>query len=126
MNPSNPQPGSGYDLATALTWLWVIGLSLLGGFVSFIQKLRAGQVRAWNLTEFVGELATSAFVGILTFKACTWLNWDPSLTAAVVGITSHMGSRALFKAEAKLSAWADTKFPTPAAPVQQTGDDHAA
>lgn len=120
MNPTTPPPGTGYDLATALTWLWVIGLSLLGGFVSFIQKLKTGHVRAWNLTEFVGELATSAFVGILTFKACTWLNWDPSLTAAVVGITSHMGSRALFKAEAKLSSWADMKFPTP------KEDDHAA
>lgn len=120
MNPSTPPPDAGYDLATALTWLWVIGLSLLGGFVSFIQKLKTGHVRAWNLTEFVGELATSAFVGILTFKACNWLNWDSSLTAAVVGITSHMGSRALFKAEEKFSVWADSKFPTP------KGEDHAA
>jgi len=105
-----------FDLATMLTWAWVIGLSLLGGFVSFYQKLKAGHVRAWNVTEFVGEMATSAFVGILTFKACNWLQWDPSLTAAVVGITAHMGSRALFKAEAKFSAWADSKFPTPKDP----------
>lgn len=106
-----PEPPVFIDLATLLTWAWVIGLSLLGGFVSFYQKLKAGHVRAWNFTEFIGELATSAFVGILTFKACNWLKWDPSLTAAVVGITSHMGSRALFKAEAKFSAWADSKFP---------------
>lgn len=117
MNPSTPPPEASYDLATLLTWLWVIGLSLLGGFVSFIQKLKTGHVRAWNFTEFVGELATSAFVGILTFKACNWLNWDASLTAAVVGITSHMGSRALFKAEEKFTAWADSKFPTPKEPT---------
>lgn len=116
MNPSTPpsaQPFDGSDLAAAITWLWVIGLSLLGGFVSFIQKLKAGHVRAWNFTEFIGELATSAFVGILTFKGCNWLKLDPSLTAALVGITSHMGSRALFMAEAKFSAWANAKFPTP-------------
>lgn len=121
MNPSTPPPDAGYDLAAIVTWLWVIGLSLLGGFVSFIQKLKMGHVRAWNLTEFVGELATSAFVGILTFKACTWLRWDPSLTAALVGITSHMGSRALFKAEAKLSAWSDMRFPTQKEPTNGAG-----
>ncbi|WP_229411059.1 MULTISPECIES: phage holin family protein [unclassified Massilia] len=120
MNPSTPPPGGAHDFAEMLTWLWVIGLSLLGGFVSFIQKLKTGHVRAWNFTEFIGELATSAFVGILTFKACNWLNWDASLTAAVVGITSHMGSRALFRAEEKLGAWADMKFPTP------KEEDHAA
>ena len=115
-----PQPPDVPDLGTLLTWAWIVGLSLLGGFVSFYQKLRAGLVRAWNFTEFIGELATSAFVGILTFKACVWLKWDTDLVAAVVGITAHMGSRALFKAEAKFSAWADSKFPT----TKDHADEH--
>lgn len=106
------------DLATLLTWAWVVGLSLLGGFVSFYQKLRAGHVRAWNITEFIGELATSAFVGIITFKLCQWQGFSSDLAPALVGITSHMGSRALFKAEAKLSAWADTKFPSTQSPKE--------
>jgi len=120
--PPQP-PGHISDWASILTWAWVIGLSLLGGFVSFYQKLKAGHVRAWNFTEFVGELATSAFVGILTFKACVWLKWDTDLIAAVVGITSHMGSRALFKAEAKFSAWADAKFPATPAPLEPPHDN---
>lgn len=109
------------DLGSLLTWGWVIGLSLLGGFVSFYQKLKAGHVRAWNFTEFIGELATSALVGIITFKFCQWQGFNPDLAPALVGITSHMGSRALFKAEAKFSAWADTKFP---AAKDATDDTH--
>jgi hypothetical protein len=108
------------DLGSLFTWGWVIGLSMLGGFVSFYQKLKAGHVRAWNFTEFIGEMATSALVGIITFKFCLWQGYSSDLTAALVGITSHMGSRALFKAEAKFSAWADAKFP----PAK--GDDNAA
>jgi hypothetical protein len=115
-----PQPPIATDLGTLLTWAWVIGLSLLGGFVSFYQKLKAGHVRAWNFTEFIGEMATSALVGIITFKFCQWQGYSADLTAALVGITSHMGSRALFKAEAKFSAWADSKFPT------SKGDGNAA
>lgn len=115
-----PHPPASIDWASVLTWAWVVGLSLLGGFVSFYQKFRAGLVRAWNFTEFVGELATSALVGIITFKLCQWQGFNPDLAPALVGITSHMGSRALFKAEAKFSAWADAKFP----PVK--GDDNAA
>lgn len=108
------------DWAPILTWAWVIGLSLLGGFVSFYQKLRAGHVRAFNLVEFVGELATSALVGIITYKICNWQNVPADLVPALVGITSHMGSRALFLAEARLTTWANNKYPTP------KGEDDAA
>jgi CHASE2 domain-containing sensor protein len=116
-----PQPPVITDWASIFTWGWVVCLSLLGGFVSFYQKLKAGHVRAWNFTEFVGELATSALVGIITFKLCQWQGFNPDLAPALVGITSHMGSRALFRAEAKFSAWADAKFPTTKEPADGTG-----
>ncbi len=114
MNPPTPQGAD--DFAEAITWLWIFGLSLLGGFVSFYRKLREKHVRAWNFTEFIGEIVTSALVGIITFNLCQWLGYPLSLSAALVGITSHMGSRALFKFEKAL----DAKFPQTKEPT----DDH--
>lgn len=110
MNPSTPPNGgplSESDITTLITWLWVVGMSLLGGLVSFMRKVKAGHARAWNFTEFVGEIATAALVGIITFNLCRWLTYPPSLTAALVGIASHMGSRALFKLERVF----DARFP---------------
>ncbi len=87
------------SLADLLTWAWVFGMSMLGGMASFSRKMRAGHVRAWNFTELVGELVVAALVGIITYNLCMWRDFTPQLTAALVGIASHMGSRALFKLE---------------------------
>lgn len=92
-----------------ITYAWVIGLSALGGFVSFTRKMKNGSARVWNVVELVGELATSAFAGILTFWLCTAAEFQPLITAACVGIAGHAGSRALFAFE----KWAQSKFPHP-------------
>ena len=95
-----------------ITYAWVIGLSALGGFVSFSRKMKAGNARVWNFVELIGELATSAFAGIITFWLCNAAGFQPLYTAACVGIAGHAGSRALFQFE----RWAASKFPHP--------DDH--
>lgn len=107
MNPSTPPPSTPQDLAEVLTWAWVLALSFLGGYVSFMRKLRAGHARAWNFTEFIGEIVTSGLVGLITANLCMWLVYPKPLTYALVGISSHMGSRALFKLERLF----DAKFP---------------
>jgi hypothetical protein len=82
-------------------------MSLLGGLVSFMRKVRAKHARAWNFTEFVGEIATAALVGVITANLCAWLIYPAPLKYALVGIASHMGSRALFRLERVF----DAKFP---------------
>ncbi|CAB5079582.1 LydA-like holin [uncultured Caudovirales phage] len=78
-----------------LTYAWVLGLSALGGFVSFMNKLKAGKTRAFNIAEFMGEIATSAFTGVITFWLCENAQFSPLITAALVGVSGHMGSRAI-------------------------------
>lgn len=92
-----------------ITYLWVILLSALGGFVSFTRKMRNGSARVWNFVELIGELCTSAFAGILTFWLCEHAGVAPLVTAAFVGIAGHAGSRALFAFE----RWAQSRFPHP-------------
>lgn len=89
-----------------LTYLWVVGLATLGGAVNFLRKVRAGAARAFNITEFVGELMTSGFAGLLTFWLCEWGGIDKMLSAVLIGISGHMGSRAIFRIE----RWAEEKF----------------
>lgn len=82
-----------------ITYAWVVGFAAFGGIVSFMRKRREGAVRTFNITELIGELVTSAFAGMVTFLLCEWSGVAPLLTAAFVGITGHMGSRALFMFE---------------------------
>lgn len=88
------------------TYLWVILISSWGGIVSFHRKMKSGHTRPFNMMELMGEIATSAFVGVVTFWLCEYANIHQTLTAAFVGITGHMGSRALFQ----LEKWAERRL----------------
>lgn len=90
-----------------LTYSWVFGLAILGGIVSFMRKLQEGHARIFNLAEFIGEIVTSAFAGVITFWLCEHAQISPLMTAAFVGISGHMGSRAIFMAE----KWLTKQFP---------------
>jgi hypothetical protein len=90
-----------------LTYAWVFGLSSLGGFISFMNKLKKGHTRAFNIAEFMGEIATSAFSGVITFWMCENAGLSGLITAALVGVSGHMGSRAILLFEEYLAK----KFP---------------
>lgn len=91
---------------TFITYAWVIIVSMWGGLVSFNQKIKSGHARPFNVMELLGELATSGFVGMLTFWLCSAAGIQPLVTAAFVGITGHMGSRALWRME----KWAEQRL----------------
>lgn len=82
-----------------LTYAWVLLLSSWGGVVSFLRKRREGVVRPFNIVELIGEMVTSAFAGVLTFWMCEASGFHPLITASLVGISGHMGSRAIFHLE---------------------------
>jgi hypothetical protein len=88
---------------TVWPWVWVLLLSGWGGLVNFMQKRRTGQVRPFNVTELIGEIFTSGFSGVLTYLLCSYFNIPTPLTAAMVGISGHMGARAIFGFERYLT-----------------------
>lgn len=93
-----------------LTYAWVIGLAIFGGIANFVGKQRRGEVRAFNITELIGELFVSGFAGVITFYLCTWADFDPLLTAVLVGMCGHMGSRAIMLGERKMKKYIDNKI----------------
>lgn len=76
-------------------YVLLLAVATLGGVVSFYAKVRNGTAQAWNLTHLVGELATSAFAGLIAFWLCEWGNTPQLLTISIVGISGHMGARAI-------------------------------
>jgi LydA holin phage, holin superfamily III len=84
---------------SAITYLWVFVLSMWGGAVSFIGKVKIGQVRAFNIVEFFGELFISAFSGLVTFYLCEASGIDRLYETVFVAISGHMGARIIFTLE---------------------------
>lgn len=92
---------------TVITYAWVLLLSGLGGIVSFVRKVNNGRSHRWSIVEFLGEVSGSALSGLITFYLCEAGHITPLFTAAMVGISGHMGSRALYQLEMVLRK----KFP---------------
>lgn len=82
-----------------VTYAWVILLAVAGGVANFVAKVRAGETRPFNFVELVGEMFVAGFVGVLTFLLCEYASVDRLLSAVFIGISGHMGSRALFLLE---------------------------
>jgi predicted CDP-diglyceride synthetase/phosphatidate cytidylyltransferase len=81
------------------TYVWVLLLSAFGGLVNFSHKIQDGRTSPFRLTEFIGELVTSAFAGLLTFWLCESAGIDKLISAVLIAISGHMGSRAIFRFE---------------------------
>ncbi len=87
---------SNYSL---ITYIWVLILSLWGGIVHHIKKVKTGIVARFSLSELIGDLFISGFIGVMTFYLCEYASVDKMLTAFMVGISSHMGTRGLMMLE---------------------------
>lgn len=87
-----------------LTLTWVIGLSVWGGAVSYLHKLSKYGV-PFSLFKFIAEIVTAAFVGLITYLLCQSSGLSMTITAALVGISGHMGTRALFILEKKYESF---------------------
>lgn len=83
-----------------------LGIALLGGLVSWFAKVKKGEIQMFSISSLIGEMATSAFAGLLCFWICDWAGFSPILTAALVGISGHMGTRAITMFE----EWAARRF----------------
>lgn len=90
-----------------------LGVSVLGGLVSWWNKVRTGVIPATSINHLIGELCTSGFAGLLTFWFCEWSGFPQLLTAIFTGVMGHMGTRGM----ALFEEWMSRRFPVaPPAP----------
>lgn len=87
-------------LVWLITWGWVLALSAWGGAVSYFHHMTKHGLR-FSLFRLAMDVSTSAFVGVLTYLLCHAANISEGVTAAMVGISGHMGAKALLMLEKK-------------------------
>jgi hypothetical protein len=80
---------------TWITYLWVIGLSILGGTVRTLTHLKMGMSFNDVCRRWFVDIIVSAFIGIITFFLCEYAQLSQLLTASFVGVSAHMGTRAI-------------------------------
>lgn len=88
-------PNNSPENYTLFTYLWVVGLSILGGTVRTLTNLRLGMSPGDVCRRWVVDIIVSAFIGIITFFLCEYAQLSQLLTASFVGISAHMGTRAI-------------------------------
>lgn len=86
----------------AATWALGLGMSVAGGVVSFIVRVKEGHSRLFNFVELFGEVFISGFVGLGSYMLILSLEQPVGLAVVAAGIGGHMGTRLLHFAEAWL------------------------
>lgn len=80
-------------------YAFILAVSLAGGIVNYIRRARNGDIPTLGIAGLIGELATSAFSGVLTFWACEYWNVPPLVTAGLTALAGHAGGNAIVWAE---------------------------
>lgn len=78
------------------TYILVLLVSMFGGFVRWLNKIRQSQaITWWAIADLIIGLITSGFAGFLTYLLCTSLNISLELTTFFIGNAGFMGILAL-------------------------------
>ena len=77
-----------------------MALAAWGGAVSYFHNMAKHGLR-FSLFRLAMDVSTSAFVGVLTYLLCQATGISEGVTAAMVGISGHMGAKALMMLERK-------------------------
>jgi hypothetical protein len=77
------------------TCVLAVLLSLWGGFINYLGRIRQGAMR-FSLVELAIELAISSFAGLTVGLMALSLHVSPLMTLAMAGLAGHAGGRTVF------------------------------
>jgi hypothetical protein len=92
---SNLPSGGGGDV----NWFAVVMifiLSLWGGLVNYLLRLKSGIVKIFNFFELFCELIISSFAGLLVGLIAIACNVDPLITLSLAGLAGNAGVRTVY------------------------------
>jgi CHASE2 domain-containing sensor protein len=74
------------------TYIWVFGVSLWGGVVSYFEKKEP-----FSWLHLFAHLSSASFAGMMTYFVCDYGHVPGPLIGVFCGIAAHMGTPALLK-----------------------------
>ena len=77
-----------------MPYLSTIFLSTWGGLVNHITKLRSGKEK-FQAKELIFDLVGSTFAGLITFYFCRSAGISETMSAILIAVSGHMGTRAI-------------------------------
>ena len=77
-----------------MPYLTTFFLSTWGGVVNYITTLRSS-CKKFNLRELAFDLIVSTFAGLITFYFCRSAGISETMSAVLIAISGHMGTRAI-------------------------------
>ena len=75
-----------------IVYIWVMGVSLWGGLVSFLEK-----DAPFTWAKLFAHLTSASFAGLMTYYLCQASNVPEPLTGVFCGLAAHMGTPALMR-----------------------------
>lgn len=79
----------------AFPFIYTFLLSIWGGTVSHIQKLRKTQRKFKLGSEYWMDIIICSFAGLLTYFSCMYAGIEGWMQAILISISAHMGTRAI-------------------------------
>lgn len=77
-----------------MPYLTTFFLSTWGGVVNHIQAIRNGK-KKFQWRELAFDLVTSTFAGLITFYFCHSAGISETMSAILIAVSGHMGTRAI-------------------------------
>ena len=77
-----------------MPYLTTFFLSTWGGVVNHITTLRSGR-KKFQLKELIFDIVVSTFAGLITFYFCRSAGISETMSAVLIAISGHMGTRAI-------------------------------
>lgn len=81
--------------------IWVFAISIFGGTASYLGKIRQNK-EEWKFINLAMDIIISCFVGLITYYLCLYQEIHGAMQGAIVGISAHMGTRAIVILENRL------------------------
>ncbi len=75
--------------------LWISALTIFGAIAGYIKKLKDGTIERFRISELVGDIVISFFLGVVTYLLCKGVGVNEYLSAGLVGFVSHLGTKGI-------------------------------